>query len=617
MILTKENIDRIDTDSIISNYILQGKLQEFLLIVPTNRKQRNLKKEIISSSPHKSTEKINIETLGTISVKLLKESKNFIELSEAASFVFLNQSFAEVKLNYFTLYKNQIPRGTVERIKNVISLYKKGGISPDKIRNEAEKLDRGENLKANDIAVIYEDYLERCFCLNAFEIGDIYNELVKLEPDEFHKNFITLFPEVKMIVVSGFDEFTLPEINIIDSLSKTGSRLYLNFDYYLFNKNIFAHLDNCYESLEAKGFKKIIDLAQSPRDKFRDFVREKLFVESKPPNNKNYKNVIGKITGPDRIGEIEAVAKEIKKLILTKTVQPHKICVAFNLIRNYSGTIRDIFTAYEIPFNLSDRIPLDSSLPVTAVVNFLEILENNFYYKNIFRALSGGFVSMEEIDTYNLYGSAVKLKLVAGADVWIDRLKEEIDRRKFYDEENLSENNDKLSFERALEDFRKIAGMLESFKKKMTIREFLDNLYRLVIKLEIPRNLLKLNSVRQEEYIKGLTVFFDTIDEIFGLIEMEKGGNEKFSLPFFLDQIRIACNRGRFNIKEKSDYGVQVTTLNEIRGLKFDYLFIGGLCDGDFPTKYSPEIFFSGSFRKRELVHITEERYLFYQALCS
>ena len=151
----------------------------------------------------------------------------------------------------------------------------------------------------------------------------------------------------------------------------------------------------------------------------------------------------------------------------------------------------------------------------------------------------------------------------------------------------------------------------------MTIREFLDNLYRLVIKLEIPRNLLKLNSVRQEEYIKGLTVFFDTIDEIFGLIEMEKGGNEKFSLPFFLDQIRIACNRGRFNIKEKSDYGVQVTTLNEIRGLKFDYLFIGGLCDGDFPTKYSPEIFFSGSFRKRELVHITEERYLFYQALCS
>ena len=45
---------------------------------------------------------------------------------------------------------------------------------------------------------------------------------------------------------------------------------------------------------------------------------------------------------------------------------------------------------------------------------------------------------------------------------------------------------------------------------------------------------------------------------------------------------------------------MQVTTLNEIRGLNFDYLFIGGLNDGDLPTRYSPEIFFSGSFAKEE-----------------
>ncbi|MEJ2617497.1 MAG: PD-(D/E)XK nuclease family protein, partial [Ignavibacteriaceae bacterium] len=73
----------------------------------------------------------------------------------------------------------------------------------------------------------------------------------------------------------------------------------------------------------------------------------------------------------------------------------------------------------------------------------------------------------------------------------------------------------------------------------------------------------------------------------------------------------------RYNIKEKSGYGIQVTTLNEIRGLKFDYLFIAGLCDGDLPTRYTPEIFFSGSFVKNELRHQTEERYHFYQSLCS
>ena len=49
--------------------------------------------------------------------------------------------------------------------------------------------------------------------------------------------------------------------------------------------------------------------------------------------------------------------------------------------------------------------------------------------------------------------------------------------------------------------------------------------------------------------------------------------------------------------------------MNEIRGLNFDYLFISGLCDGDFPTRYSPEIFFSGAYVKSEIYHQTEERY--------
>ena len=57
--------------------------------------------------------------------------------------------------------------------------------------------------------------------------------------------------------------------------------------------------------------------------------------------------------------------------------------------------------------------------------------------------------------------------------------------------------------------------------------------------------------------------------------------------------------------------------MNEIRGLNFDYLFIGGLNDGDFPTRFTPEIFFSGSFAREEIQHQVEQRYLFYQALCT
>ena len=101
------------------------------------------------------------------------------------------------------------------------------------------------------------------------------------------------------------------------------------------------------------------------------------------------------------------------------------------------------------------------------------------------------------------------------------------------------------------------------------------------------------------------------------MFEIEYGAEQKFNLKYFLNNIRTAVTSSRYNIKEKSGYGVQITTLNEIRGLKFDYLFIAGMCDGDLPTRFTPEIFFSGSFARGELRHQTEERYHFYQSLCS
>ena len=71
MILTKCDIKEINLDLIVDSKIISGKLREILFIVPTNRKIRFLKRELISASPHKVAEGINLETIGTFAVKLL------------------------------------------------------------------------------------------------------------------------------------------------------------------------------------------------------------------------------------------------------------------------------------------------------------------------------------------------------------------------------------------------------------------------------------------------------------------------------------------------------------------------------------------------------------------
>ncbi len=71
----------IDLDFIIDEKIKSKRLNELLLIVPTNRKNRSLKKDLISLSPNQTTGKLNLETIGTYSTNLLfsdsKSSQKF------------------------------------------------------------------------------------------------------------------------------------------------------------------------------------------------------------------------------------------------------------------------------------------------------------------------------------------------------------------------------------------------------------------------------------------------------------------------------------------------------------------------------------------------------------
>ena len=159
MILTKQKIDKIDIDFLINDKLSKGEINEVLIIVPTKRKIRYLTRELISFSPGKSVSGLKIETIGSFAEKLITEIEGKVNLiSEEASVLLLNHSFNRVKLKYFSQYKSQIPFGTLERVKNVISEYKRHGITPDRLKKEAENLSGGEKLKALDIAKVYDDY---------------------------------------------------------------------------------------------------------------------------------------------------------------------------------------------------------------------------------------------------------------------------------------------------------------------------------------------------------------------------------------------------------------------------------------------------------------------------
>ena len=613
MILTRENIKAIDIDEIVNAKILSGTVNEILFLVPTNRKARVLKKELISLMPNSAAYQIKVETLNTVSSKLLNQIKPFNLMSEAASSVFIRQICANTKFRYLSLYRDEIPAGTLDKIRNVIVEYKRHGIWPEILINEADKLTGSEKNKALDIADVYNAYLDKCLSLRAFDYGDIYSELNNTGNTYFAKSFTKQYGIVDFIILDGFSEFSKPEVEIVYSLSKA-AKLFIAFDYSADNFFLFAHLEKTVEALKNLGFSEIKDLRAPDMNDFHTFIREKLFKVLSPKQKKKLRVPPAVLSGTSKEKEVELIAKQIKTILLEEKTEPHKICLAFNLVQDYSSIIKDVFTKIGLPFNLTDRTLLQNSAPVIALINFLETAENDYYFKNIFRALNSGFIELKDIDTANLYRVSSEYKIISGKENWVNGINDALaNLSHFGDEDDLSCS--KQSLEKANKDIQKLFTFLSPFEEKMTVEEFREKLFSFIVESKLVFTVLNTRQ-EKEKNVRAIAELLNVINEIFELMEEELGSERKFDLSFFVEHLRTACGWARFNVKEKTDYGVLVTSLDEIRGLQFDYLFIGGLCDGILPTRFNPEIFFSGSYKRQAFIHQTEERYLFYRALC-
>lgn len=612
MILAKGSQARIfDPKKFVDELLGKNEIDKLIFIVPTNRKVRALRKELITSAPGKLLTKFYVETLYTVAQKIFKPDEKKYLINEATAIVLLRQSFREIELRYFKNYKQSIPHGTLLKLHYVISEYKRNGVTPDILQNEIDNLTGIDRDKALDIAALFEKYNSKLNTLYLFEIGDIYSEILKFNKKMFDNSFAQSFGKPNYLFVDGFTELSNPEIKLIDRISCTKNMdTFIKFDHDEKNKNLFSSVYEMREKFLEKGFKELNELYYS-NTQFEQELKRNLF------NHKNRgrvtNNKIKIISAASREAEVSTIASEIKNMLTEEGVQPHKICVAANLISNYSNIIRDRFSVFGIPFNLTDRYSLNTFQSVLYFINLLEIAENNFYYKNINRYLTTSLDENERSLFLDFQIVAAEAKVTAGFKNWIEALNLIIGSERFGNDND--SNKLYKSSERVLNFLQNINKKLHPFKKQLTPNDFLTQFEKIYVSSKVASAVLSTKISERELQVKAVISFIDTVREIISLLEIEYSKTQTFSLGFYINTIKTAINSTRFNVKEKSNYGVLVTTIEEIRGLNFDHLFICGLCDGDFPTRYAPEIFVHNKFIRGEAKHLNEEQLLFYQAL--
>ncbi len=625
----------------IASRLASGRGDSFFYVAPTRRKVRELQREFLSGCPSGAAGPFHLFTLESLAgavCDLLVPPKRLLSPHLQAAIVQEAIRARASDLRYFTLRgpARRLPRGTLARITNVINRLKESGVYLSSLMQEIGEGDESEQLKLRDIAAIYETY-ERLLEERYTDPPGLFREanLAWTRPGSAEA-FRARYPRVDLLAVTGFDEFSDPELTLLNYLSDVpGLASVVTFDYHPDNDNLFGHLRENYVKFQAMGFRKA-DAPPDPLPTFHAHIARALFSgEEGRIGAFDATAAVTVCRAADRVREAELIARIIRTNIAdTPGLGPGDICVCAPRPELYAALFREVFDQAGIPSNVTDRFRLDESIVVSGVVSMMLISQNNYRIEDILRAGTNPFLTVTprggNIDASNLLRMASGLRTVSGRKRWFERIES---RLRFLGRTSAGadggaggtasprERAEIAGLRRAQEDLLALDRHIAGFRLPMTPVEFRDAVVRLVEGLGVAKRMAEgaaagAGDADAEREARACAEFLRFIDEVPELLSRESSPAAAHPISWYLERVRPLLSQVRYNVRQRYGEGVLVTSIDETRGLSFRVLILAGLVDGEFPAVYEPEVFLTPKGRgKRERYHLHEQRYLFYQAL--
>ncbi len=432
------------------------------------------------------------------------------------------------------------------------------------------------------------------------------------------------------ILFYGFSEFKKPEEMFISLFSDSRIPLGINIDYDTSNGPLFSNLESViinlkdngfdlYDSRDLKGksgeFHIVTNLAAVKEAGLKEdplslppvtYIRRWLFNNEKEIRYPELSGQISIVEAPSRTEEARFVVKLAGKLITDDGYKPSDICIVCRHLDMYSGLYRELFEEYGVPMNVTDRFPLTGSPVAAAIFSILDIINNGYKRKDIHKALKSRYLSFSKdnpADTENLIDSAMRLRIEGGhrrggRKFWETRLSGRIKflKEKLYDLKK-DDNNDPLEIsnikeslakaQKALYDFTGMADSLPDVENLMNPADFVRIIKdKIIAAYDIRGNIIanfeKIKKIKQNlnaiEYIRlmekveqdsaAFTAFLEILDEM-EFILTDRTPEKKFRPAELTEILKTAMSGGKYQVKEKRNLGITVTTIEQIRGAGF------------------------------------------------
>jgi ATP-dependent helicase/DNAse subunit B len=597
----------------VLNHLSGTDPESFLYLLPVNRSVRYFKKKLVAETGQKSLIDPNIYSFRSFIHSLYNqfpEKKKILSPSIRLLLVQHILNNKEQDLNYFQSSGN-FSNGLILKTNQMVEEFFQFGYRP----NDLSAAPSSAVNKYSDFGYII-DALFEIYQNKLTDESCLLGETITVLDTNILKRY---YPLLKKVYISGFGIYSPPMFQFINLL-KDIYDVEIKLEYNSENKELFKHTSDAHERL-SKMSDRIVNL---PDD--HDPFYKRLFQSSDITTHLTEFPVKLKIQKlQSRVEEINYTATKIKQLHHASNIPLNEIGITFPDVEKYVPLIKKIFKDYAIPFNLSTGFSLAESSLIQAFMQVLRIVISRFSTDEVFKLAISPFLRKKLTTEANLIRqSAKKIRLNYLHGNWEQRIRQVFNPVE--DDDSLINISGKISEDQLNEMLLNISNLLNTIKPlttKLSAEEFqlvyTDVLKRLGLLDWYQHDRAELGTTDNEKEYRAFNRFIKLMDQVIWMLKYIHGKNPIDSQDFFR-YLTIVFENATYNLREWSDFGVQIMPRLEILSLDMQTLFLGGLVEGDFPRHFSRDIFFSDEERAEIGLNASEDllsqdRFLFFQLI--
>ena len=478
----------------------------------------------------------------------------------------------------------------------------------------------GTTQRSAELQVLYAAYLERLAdgwsgSRERFAAVDAYLD---------NSTLAQRFPNLSLLVFCGFVEMPAPFLPVLEKLITLVPESIALLDYDPEGPSFFVRTRPLYEFLRARAIRAERSAAdQYPAAAFAG----RLFTHSRA----SFDAPVERVPCPDRVGEVTAMARRIRQLHQEQGVELAQIRIGFRNLDTYAELVAEVLPRHGLPFYLARGRPLATAPAMNTVFALIDAVLERYSRAALFRLLSLPLVRLrysfsDQTRTLAAEDFAAFTRNVpssTGRDTWLAA----IEGNFAYLESELNREGEPFSedidgFPTRREDLRAELEALQPLRAGLTA--LFDLLRPLERRQDLPsfryHLLHALSALGVEDALtaedgRALARFLDLLDELCAPAAVL----QPRTLSQFADLLRDAISQA--HVPAATRAGIQVTDLAAAGSAPCDYLFIGGLVQGEFPRLPPADIFLEETQRRAlnldDDATTEAERLLFYRAICS